>query len=63
LRWQIADSYYMYRDKYGFKSRCHPRRRNCRRQGEGGILRQGQTYLKDVRIALPIQQAWRHVGH
>jgi len=59
-RWQIADGYYMYRDKFKFElagaTLGTP-------QLPPGKLKQDEyfgkveTYLKDVRIALPIQRA------
>jgi thioredoxin:protein disulfide reductase len=58
-RWQIADGYYMYRDKFKFEvDRRHPRRAAlpAGKIKDDEFFGKVETYRKDVRIALPIQR-------
>ena len=62
-RWQIADGYYMYRDKFKFEltggtlgSPKLPAGKVKQDENFGKV----ETYRKEVRIALPIQTHARH---
>ena len=57
-RWQIADGYYMYRDKFRFEvagATLGAPQLPAGKVKEDEFFGKVETYLKDVRIALPIQ--------
>ncbi len=58
-RWQIADGYYMYRDKFKFAvegASLGAPRMPASKTKEDEFFGKVETYTKDVRIALPIQR-------
>ena len=58
-RWQIADGYYMYRDKFKFEvtgATLGAPRLPAGKIKDDEFLGKVETYRKDVRIALPIQR-------
>ena len=58
-RWQIADGYYMYRDKFRFEvtgATLGAPRLPAGKVKEDEFFGKVETYRKDVRIALPIQR-------
>jgi len=58
-RWQIADGYYMYRDKFQFAvegATLGAPRLPAGKVKEDEFFGKVETYTKDVRIALPIQR-------
>ncbi|MDO9636194.1 MAG: protein-disulfide reductase DsbD family protein, partial [Thiobacillus sp.] len=58
-RWQIADGYYMYRDKFKFAvegASLGAPRMPASKSKEDEFFGKVETYTKDVRIALPIQR-------
>jgi thiol:disulfide interchange protein DsbD len=59
-RWQIADGYYMYRDKFKFAvegASLGAPKLPAGKIKEDEFFGKVETYTKDVRIALPIQRA------
>ena len=66
-RWQIADGYYMYRDKFRFEvvgATLGTPQRPAGKVKEDENFGKVETYRKDVRIALPIQRTpGADVGH
>src|SRR3569623_2075576 len=59
-RWQIADGYYMYRDKFKFEvdgATLGTPQRPAGKEKHDDNFGTVETYRKDVRIALPIQRA------